>query len=230
MVNAGKAELHCAADPARDQSYFLFTTTQEQLDFLRFPLGGMATKADVRAVATRLGLVTADKPDSQDICFVPNGDYAAVVAKLRPHAIEPGEIVHLDGTVLGRHEGIIHYTIGQRKGLGIGGVDEPLYVLKLEPQQKRVIVGPKDALATRDIYVRELNWLAGDEAEVMVKLRSAMPAVPATLERLANNRAKITLASPHAAVAPGQAAVFYHEGRVLGGGWIEKAEATEKAA
>src|SRR6056297_3262597 len=156
-------ELHMAADAARDQSYFLFSTTAEQLAFLRFPLGGLATKAETRALAAKHGLSVADKPDSQDICFVPNGDYAAVIEKLRPGAAEPGEVVDMDGRVLGAHRGVIHYTIGQRRGLGIGGLDAPLYVVKLDVAARRVVVGPKSALATRKVPVREINWL-GDEA------------------------------------------------------------------
>src|SRR6056297_4127327 len=162
-VGPAGPELHMAADPARDQSYFLFSTTDEQLAFLRFPLGGLATKAETRALAAKHGLAVADKPDSQDICFVPNGDYAAVIEKLRPGAAEPGEVVDMDGRVLGEHRGVIHYTIGQRRGLGIGGLDAPLYVVKLDPEARRVVVGPKDALATRKVPVREINWL-GDEA------------------------------------------------------------------
>src|SRR6185369_15681044 len=138
-------ELHRAADASRDQSYFLFATTREQLEFLRFPLGGMANKAEVRAHAERLGLIVAEKPDSQDICFVPGGDYAKIVAKLRPGTLEPGEIVHVDGRVMGKHEGVIHYTVGQRKGLGIGGEEDPLYVIKLDVAARRVIVGPREA-------------------------------------------------------------------------------------
>ena len=158
-MGPAKAELHCAADAARDQSYFLFSTTQEQLDYLRFPLGHLASKAETRALAAKYGLSVADKPDSQDICFVPNGDYAAVIEKLRPGAADPGEIVDMDGTVLGEHRGVIHYTIGQRRGLGIGGLAEPLYVVRLDPDARRVVVGPKEALSTRVVPVREINWL-----------------------------------------------------------------------
>ncbi|MCC5974587.1 MAG: tRNA 2-thiouridine(34) synthase MnmA, partial [Rubellimicrobium sp.] len=150
-MGAHGAELHRACDPARDQSYFLFSTTREQLDFLRFPLGHLASKAETRALAQRHGLSIADKPDSQDICFVPNGDYAAVIEKLRPGAAEPGDIVDVSGKVLGRHDGVIHYTIGQRRGLGIGGLVDPLYVVRLDVEGRRVIVGPKDMLATRTV-------------------------------------------------------------------------------
>ena len=154
------AELHRAADPSRDQSYFLFTTTQAQLDFLRFPLGARH-KTEIRRIAEALALPVAHKPDSQDICFVPNGSYAEVVKKLRPGACDPGEIVALDGAVLGRHDGIIHFTIGQRRGLGIGGIEQPLYVLRLEPETRRVVVGPREALACETVRVAEVNWLAG---------------------------------------------------------------------
>lgn len=224
-------ELHRAADPARDQSYFLFSTTHEQLAYLRFPLGGLASKAETRALAARHGLTVADKPDSQDICFVPDGDYAGVIRKLRPGAAEPGEIVHLDGRVLGRHEGVIHYTVGQRRGLGIGG-GEPLFVLRLDPDARRVVVGPRAALATRSMPVAEVNWLGdGDfEAapaegwEVAVKVRSTRPPKPARIHPLGPGRARVDLLGAEEGVAPGQACVFYApEGtRVLGGGWITR--------
>ncbi len=224
-------ELRRAADPARDQSYFLFSTTREQLAYLRFPLGGLASKAETRALAARYGLTVADKPDSQDICFVPDGDYAGVIRKLRPGAAEPGEIVHLDGRVLGRHEGVIHYTIGQRRGLGIGG-GEPLFVLRLDPEGRRVVVGPRAALATRSMPVAEVNWLGdGDfEAapaegwEVAVKVRSTRPPKPARIHPLGAGRARVELLGAEEGVAPGQACVFYApEGnRVLGGGWITR--------
>jgi len=224
-----KAELHRAADAERDQSYFLFSTKQEQLDYLRFPLGHLASKAETRALAHEFGLIVADKPDSQDICFVPNGSYAAVIEKLRPGAAEPGEIVHLDGRVLGSHRGVIHYTIGQRRGLGVGG-GEPLYVVKLDPDAHQVIVGPRDALATVTVPVREINWL-GDtplaEApvggwDVEVKVRSTRPPKPARIHPQPNGTALVELATPEEGVAPGQACVFYSTDttRVLGGGWI----------
>ncbi len=226
----GGAELHRAVDLQRDQSYFLFATTQAQLDFLRFPLGGLP-KPETRALAERFGLPVADKPDSQDICFVPNGSYARVVEKLRPGAADPGEIVDLDGTVLGRHDGIIGFTIGQRRGLGIGGVADPLYVLRLEPETRRVVVGPREALACERVRVEELNWLdaealAGETGEgraVTVKLRSTQEPAPA---RIVADRAgaKILLDEPQYGIAPGQAAVVYDGTRVLGGGWIAAAE------
>jgi tRNA-specific 2-thiouridylase len=228
-VGAG-AELHMATDPNRDQSYFLFSTTPEQLDYLRFPLGHLASKAETRALAARYGLAVADKPDSQDICFVPNGNYAAVIEKLRPGAADPGEIVDLAGRVLGQHRGVIHYTIGQRKGLGIGGLGDPLYVVKLDPERRQVIVGPKEALSTRTIPLREINWL-GDapfesraEWHLNVKVRSTRPPRPAVVRPISATEALVELLDPEDGVSPGQACVFYApEGsRVFGGGWIWK--------
>jgi len=223
-------ELHMAADPTRDQSYFLFSTTAEQLDYLRFPLGHLASKAETRALAARYGLPVADKPDSQDICFVPNGDYAAVIEKLRPGAGQPGEIVDLSGRVLGTHRGVIHYTIGQRKGLGIGGLGDPVYVVKLDPETRRVVVGPKAALSTRTIPVREINWLgdapltARPEWPVLARVRSTRAPREAVIRPLSATEAEVELIAPEDGVSPGQACVFYApEGtRVLGGGWIWK--------
>ena len=221
-------ELHMAADPARDQSYFLFSTTREQLEFLRFPLGHLVSKDETRALAARHGLAVADKPDSQDICFVPDGNYAAVIEKLRPGAAEPGDIVHVDGRVLGSHPGVVHYTIGQRRGLGIGGLEEPLYVVKLDVDARQVIVGPKDLLATRVVPVREINWL-GDapfdserEWPLAVKLRSTRPPKEALVRPLSATEAEVELIAPEEGVSPGQACVFYQPGgtRVFGGGWI----------
>ncbi|MEX0339375.1 MAG: tRNA 2-thiouridine(34) synthase MnmA [Arenibacterium sp.] len=222
------AELHCAADSARDQSYFLFSTTPEQLDFLRFPLGHLPSKDATRALAAQYGLSVADKPDSQDICFVPNGDYASVIEKLRPGAGEPGEIVHADGRVLGHHEGVIHYTIGQRRGLGIGGLSEPLYVVKLDVDNARVIVGPKEMLATRRVPVREINWLGDaplmskDEWHISVKVRSTRPPREAVLRPLSDTTAEVELFDAEEGISPGQACVFYETGgtRIFGGGWI----------
>ncbi|HEY1630306.1 MAG TPA: tRNA 2-thiouridine(34) synthase MnmA [Rhizomicrobium sp.] len=225
-------ELHRAADASRDQSYFLYRTTPEQLSFLRFPLGAME-KRDVRAIATELGLVTADKPDSQDICFVPDGDYARVVAKLRPDAMRAGEIVDRDGAVLGRHEGVIHYTVGQRKGLGLSGNADPLFVLKLDAANARVVVGPREALRTRAIQLRDVNWLAPVDGplDCAVKVRSTRPPVAATITPTADG-ASVTLLGFEEAVAPGQACVFYERdgSRVLGGGAIVKAEPVKAAA
>ena len=227
-VGAAGAELHCAADANRDQSYFLFSTTPEQLDYLRFPLGHLPSKDATRKLAARYGLAVADKPDSQDICFVPNGNYASVIEKLRPGAAEPGQIVHVDGRVLGEHEGVIHYTIGQRRGLGIGGLSEPLYVVKLDVDAKQVIVGPKEMLATRVVPVREINWL-GDEAftsrdewHVSVKVRSTRPPREAIIRPISETEAEVELLTAEEGVSPGQACVFYETGgsRILGGGWI----------
>lgn len=219
----GERQLYAAVDDNRDQSYFLFATTPEQLEYLRFPLGGLK-KDEVRALAARYKLPVADKPDSQDICFVPEGGYVSVIERLRPGAAEPGEIVHMDGAVLGQHEGIIHFTIGQRRGLDIGGTEDPLYVVRLEPEAKRVIVGPQKALLASSIDLRELNWLGGEVPQggldIMVKIRSTQAAVAARIFRSEGNTARIVFATPEAGVSPGQAAVCYEAGRVLGGGWI----------
>ncbi len=214
-------ELLKGADPARDQSYFLFATTPEQLAFLRFPLGDMAGKDETRAIAARHRLPVAAKRDSQDICFVPDGDYAALIAALRPEAVRPGDIVDAAGRVLGRHPGIVHFTIGQRKGLGLGG-GPPLYVLALEPDTDRVVVGSRRSLARDLVMVRAVNWLGGDEREmrVEVRVRSTRPPVPARLRHLDGAVAEVVLDHPEEGVAPGQACVFYQGDRVLGGGWI----------
>ncbi len=240
VTGAGGPELHCAADPAKDQSYFLFATTPEQLAFLRFPLGGMDKDA-TRAEARRLGLAVQAKPDSQDICFVPNGNYAEVVRKLRPGAVDPGEIVDLGGSVLGRHDGIIGYTIGQRRGLGIGGRrgpegeadTDPLYVVRLEPESRRVVVGPREALAAATVLVGEVNWIGGgggipaEGVRVLVKLRSTQPPAAATVRPAGAGGAAIALDEPQYGVSAGQAAVLYAKdgSRVLGGGWIRAIEA-----
>lgn len=219
------AELHRAADPARDQSYFLFATTQEQLEYLRFPLGGMP-KPQVRAIAQEMGLIVALKPDSQDICFVPDGDYASVVRKIRPDAEIGGDIVHLDGRTLGRHKGLIHYTVGQRKGLEVGGQPLPLYVIRLDPATQRVIVGPREALAVRAARIQNANWLAEiGNRQVMAKVRSMSRPVAARLDG-----EWLRFDAPEYGVAPGQAAVLYDEDRVLGGGWIEETVAVDLAA
>jgi len=229
----GKGRLLRAADPNRDQSYFLFATTQAQLDYLRFPLGGMM-KPQVRELAASVGLTVAEKPDSQDICFVPNGSYASIVEKLRPGVIEPGDIVHLDGRVLGQHDGIIRYTVGQRRGIGVGG-GEPLYVVRLDTDTNRVLVGPKEALARDTVWLSEMNWL-GDAAHldggmpVTVKLRSAMQPVAGTVSLIEGQGAMITLDQPYEGIAPGQAGVIYDGERCLGGGWIARAENKRLAA
>lgn len=221
-------EMRRAADPARDQSYFLFATTREQLNFLRFPLAHLP-KPQVREIAEAMGLEVAAKPDSQDICFVPTGKYADVVAKLRPGGIEPGEIVHVDGTVMGTHSGVIHFTVGQRRGLGIA-TGEPLFVVRLDAQAKRVIVGPREALAVREIGLTDVNWIgeavAGEDdldgRRLLARVRSTRPPVPATLKIGAGWR--LILDEAEEGVAPGQACVFYcpqtDASRVLGGGWI----------
>jgi tRNA-specific 2-thiouridylase len=221
-------ELYRAKDAARDQSYFLFATTMPQLASLLFPLGAYP-KAEIRALARDLDLPVADKPDSQDICFVPKGHYTNVIERLKPDAVEPGDIVHEDGRVLGRHAGIVHYTIGQRKGLGIAG-GAPLYVLRLDAANRRVVVGPRDSLRAHWIMLRGVNWL-GDEPipadglDVAVRIRSSAAPQPATLFRSAEN-ARVLLQDGDYGIAAGQACVFYADAssgaRVLGGGWIER--------
>jgi tRNA-specific 2-thiouridylase len=218
------AELRRAADPGKDQSYFLFATTHEQLDFLRFPLGHL-NKDQTRQLAEAFGLIVADKPDSQDICFVPEGRYVDIVEKIRPGASRPGQIVHVDGRVLGTHEGVIRYTVGQRRGLKIA-VGDPLYVVRLDAEKAEVVVGPREALEIDRISLKDINWL-GDEAmadgaPVRVKVRSTRPPVPAALSVVGEDIA-VVLAKGEEGVAPGQACVFYSvddEERVLGGGWI----------
>ena len=237
-ADTGHMAMYRPADLDRDQSYFLFATTQEQLDFVRFPLGHL-TKAETRAHAARMGLDIASKPDSQDICFVPNGSYADIIAKLRPEAAEPGDIVHVDGAVLGRHDGIVHYTVGQRRGLGIAsGV--PLYVVKIDAPAKRVIVGPREALGVSRVALRDFNWIGGDEArladgiEVAARVRSSRPPKPAVL-RVEDGQAVVDLVEGEPGVAPGQACVLYADdgpgARVLGGGFIARTvQAFEQAA
>ena len=223
-MGANGPELHRAADAARDQSYFLFATTRPQLDLLRFPLGDLP-KMRVREIAQELELSVAAKPDSQDICFVPQGRYSDVVARLRPDAIEPGEIVDMDGRVLGTHAGIIHFTVGQRKGLGLSGNEEPLFVVRLDAAAHRVVVGPRDALRTRMVSLAHVNWLADcgtGPVACLVKLRSMQTPTAAYVTPLSGGGAEVELLQGEDAVAPGQACVFYeeHGTRVLGGGWI----------
>jgi tRNA-specific 2-thiouridylase len=229
----GRRGLFRAADASRDQSYFLYATTQEQLDLLRFPLGHI-DKAQTRALAAELGLGIADKPDSQDICFVPNGRYADVIERLKPGAARPGEIVHLDGRVLGRHDGVLRFTVGQRKGLGLS-TPEPLYVLRLDADEARVIVGPREALNVREVRLRDLNWLGetpldslpADGLDVAVRVRSTRPPREARLLRDAAGL-KVELATDEEGVSPGQACVIYADAgegaRVLGGGTIIRPE------
>ena len=224
IVNdGGKAELHAAIDAHRDQSYFMFATTQEQLDFLRFPLGELE-KTETRKLAERFGLPVADKPDSQDICFVPSGSYADIVQKLRPGAVEAGDIIHVDGRILGRHEGLIHYTVGQRRGLAVA-VGEPLYVVRIEPKTQSLIVGPREASLCAGIEVKDMNWLdqPRDGLRVQVKHRAREAAIDATVQAKDGDKAQITFDQPQSGVAPGQAAVLYQGSRVLGGGWIKNA-------
>ncbi|MDF1874050.1 tRNA 2-thiouridine(34) synthase MnmA, partial [Vannielia sp.] len=207
IEGAAGPELHMAGDPGRDQSYFLFSTTPEQLAYLRFPLGHLKSKAETRALAEKHGLPVAMKPDSQDICFVPDGNYAAVIEKLRPGAGEPGEIVDLEGNKLADHKGVIHYTIGQRRGLGIGGLTTPLYVVRLDPDARQVVVGPKEALAKRTVPVREINWLGdspltpGEEIEIRTRIRSTRLPAPAILRPMADGTAQIDLLTPEEGVS-----------------------------
>jgi len=221
------AELHRAADTAKDQSYFLFATTRDQLDFLRFPLGGL-DKADTRRHAERFDLPVAAKPESQDICFVPNGSYARVVERLRPGACDGGDIVDLQGNRLGEHDGIINFTVGQRRGIGIAAND-PLYVIRLDPALRRVVVGPRSALGRDRIKLSDVNWLGDDdmpdsELPVKVKIRSAATPVSAVIRGLPGGRAEVEFEHPEEGVAAGQACVFYDRDKVLGGGWIERDE------
>ncbi len=215
-------ELHRAADDGKDQSYFLFATTSAQLDLLRFPLGAWP-KTQTRALAEKFNLDIAQKPDSQDICFVPNGDYASVVRKLRPEADAPGDIVHMDDDrVLGTHSGVVDFTIGQRRGLGVGGFAEPLYVVAVRPQARQVVVGPKAALARQRIYIHQENWLANvaPGQNIGIKVRSAMTPVAGTYV----GAGELCLDVPEYGLAPGQAAVAYEGSRLLGGGFILGAE------
>ena len=222
LIGPNGAELHRAADPARDQSYFLFATTRDQLDYLRFPLGDLPKPA-VREIARDLQLAVAEKPDSQDICFVPDGDYAALVSKVRPEAAEPGEIVDLNGRVLGRHRGLIHFTVGQRRGLELGGQSQPLYVVRLEPEARRVVAGPRSALAVRAARLSGVNWLGEEQSKgITAKVRSMARPAPAWFQD-----SILHFIEPEYGVAPGQAAVLYDGDRVLGGGWIDATMAVE---
>ena len=215
----GRNELWKGRDPSRDQSYFLYGTTRDQLAFLRFPLGDLS-KSETRRLAAEAGLVVADKPDSQDICFVPDGDYASLVKRLRPETAAPGDIVDLRGRVLGRHDGVVHFTIGQRRGIEIGGQPEPLYVIRIEPDERRLVVGPRRALAVEAAQVAGVNWLAENQARVEAKVRSLARPVAGHW-----NGQRLTFGSPEYGVAPGQSAVFYNGERLLGGGTIVATEA-----
>jgi tRNA-specific 2-thiouridylase len=225
ILGAHGPEMHRAHDPARDQSYFLFATTRAQLDYLRFPLGGMP-KDRVREIAAEQGLIVAAKPDSQDICFVPDGDYGGLVRKLRPAAAAPGEIVDLSGRVIGAHRGVAGFTVGQRRGIEIGGAPEPLYVVRIDAAQRRLVVGPRRALAVRAARLSEVNWL-GEEfgGDLAVKVRSLAKPVPARFDG-----EMVHFDMPEYGVAPGQAAVLYAGDRMLGGGWIEETMAAELEA
>ena len=228
VMGENELELHRGVDFEKDQSYFLFATTKEQLEFLRFPLGGMK-KNETREIAKKLNLKVKDKPDSQDICFVPNGKYSEIVRRLRPGSIEPGNIVHLDGSVVGKHNGIIDYTIGQRRGLGIGGragsEEERLYVININVLKNEVIVGPKEALKVDEIFLNDLNWISKDEPSnhsVLVRLRNTGNIIPAKIS-ISKDGLLINPEEPAEGVSPGQAAVIYDKNRpskVLGGGWI----------
>ncbi|MDA0230576.1 MAG: tRNA 2-thiouridine(34) synthase MnmA [Proteobacteria bacterium] len=227
VVGAAGPEMHRAHDAGRDQSYFLFATTREQLEFLRFPLGDIG-KSEVRRHAERLGLAVAEKPDSQDICFVPGGDYAAIIEKLRPGAAEPGDIVDLAGAVVGEHAGIIHYTVGQRRGLGLAA-PEPLYVVAVDAASRRVTVGPKAALLCDRVRLRQPQFIDSEASlrsagDVIVRLRSTHPGAAGYLTLLDNGEAEIRLAQPEPATARGQAAVCYRGDKLLGGGWIASME------
>jgi len=217
----GRIEMWKGRDPTRDQSYFLYGTTMDQLDYLRFPLGDLP-KSETRKLASGAGLVVADKPDSQDICFVPDGDYAGLVKRLRPETAAPGDIVDLDGRVLGNHQGVVHFTIGQRRGIEIGGQPEPLYVVRIEPEERRLVVGPRRALAVAAAKVEGINWLAEDQQIVDAKVRSLARPVAGRWDG-----ARLHFASPEYGVAPGQSAVFYDGDRLLGGGTIVATEAAE---
>jgi tRNA-specific 2-thiouridylase len=223
VMGAAGPEMHKGADPARDQSYFLYGTTRDQLDYLRFPLGDLP-KSAVRKLAEEAGLLVADKPDSQDICFVPDGDYAGLVKRMRPETEAPGDIVDLNGRVLGKHRGVVHFTIGQRRGIEVGGMAEPLYVVRIDPEQRRLVVGPRRALAVDSLRIGDLNWIGDGQREVSVKVRSLAAPVPAVID---GDRIRFT--RPEYGVAPGQAAVVYDGTRLLGGGWIQETVRAEAA-
>jgi tRNA-specific 2-thiouridylase len=239
-IGDGSRALICAADADRDQSYFLFATTREQLDYLRFPLGDM-TKPQARELARRFGLDVADKQDSQDICFVPTGRYTDIIGRLRPNAIEPGDIVDLDGRVIGRHQGIVHFTVGQRRGLGIASA-APLYVVRLDASSRRVVVGPREALRMDRIVLRDVNWIGdgaldravGEGLEMFVRVRSTRAPQPAWLRAAEDGRYEVELVAGEEGVSPGQACVFYDaasgQARVLGGGFIQSATARRATA
>jgi len=222
VASDGRTELWKGAESRRDQSYFLYGTTREQLDFLRFPVGGLP-KAEVRRIAASVGLEVAAKPDSQDICFVPDGDYASLVKKLRPETDVPGDIVDTDGNRLGSHRGVVHFTVGQRRGIEIGGQAEPLYVVRIDPEHRSVVVGPRRALAVEAMRVEDWNWIGEEQSEVEVKVRSLASPVVGSREN-----EWISFATPEYGVAPGQAAVCYDGERMLGGGGIAETVAARE--
>ena len=223
VVRGGRAELWKGSEIRRDQSYFLYGTTGEQLDYLRFPVGGLP-KAEVRAIAASIGLEVAAKPDSQDICFVPDGDYASLIKKLRPETDVPGDIVDVDGNRLGGHRGVVHFTVGQRRGIDLGGHSEPLYVVRIEPETRQLVVGPRRALAVEAMRIEQWNWIGEEQRDVSVKVRSLAPPVPARIED-----EWIRFDSAEYGVAPGQSAVVYDGTRLLGGGWIAETVAEQGA-
>jgi len=218
------AQLHKAVDENKDQSYFLFATTQEQLNFLRFPLGGMH-KDQTRQMAVKYGLEIANKPDSQDICFVPNGNYVDVIKRMRPTAFKAGDLVHIETKkILGKHDGIINFTLGQRRGLGIS-YQEPLFVIKIDPKENIVYVGEENFLQNKKFIIRDINWLTKnncEQFEAKVRLRSNHEEENAIITLLPNNKAEIVMKSMTRAITPGQACVIYQDSQVLGGGWITK--------
>ncbi len=237
-ANGAHRSLYRPIDSDKDQSYFLFATTQEQLDYLRFPLGNLS-KSETRAMAGDMGLVVADKAESQDICFVPQGRYTDIISKLKPEASKSGDIVHIDGRLLGRHEGIVHYTIGQRRGIGVA-VGEPLYVVHLDARSARVIVGPREALETRRLFLRDVNWLGDDAVEALpaegfacfAKVRSTRPP-RAARAWYRDGTVMVDFDDGEAGIAPGQACVLYSsdgdDARVYGGGFIDRTERTDDA-
>jgi len=226
IQNNGNAEMYRATDLTRDQSYFLFSTTQEQLNFLRFPLGSL-NKTETRKIASELNLNVAEKPDSQDICFVPNGNYASVIKKYKPKSFKEGDILDVEGNVIGKHEGIINFTIGQRKGIGISH-EEPLYVVHINAKENKVIVGNKEAISIKKIYLRDINLLSNiknNDENLFIKVRSTGRLIKAKAN-INKNAAEVSLDEDEIGISPGQACVFYlinkYGDKVLGGGWIER--------
>jgi len=224
ITNHNTCELHRGLDPYKDQSYFLFSTTNEQLDFLEFPLGKYS-KEETRKLALKYGLEVADKPDSQDICFVPGGDYREIVTRMRPSTQKPGKFVHIDGFEVGEHKGIINYTVGQRRGLGIS-YGEPIYVIKIDPETNTVYIGPESALFKTKFIIKEVNWLAGDvdtnDIDIVAKVRSTTSGIKAKIDFITNDKIEVTALGVEKAITPGQACVLYDNTRVLGGGWITR--------